>query len=434
MKNLSIAILSVLLAARAGAADWAQWRGPDFNGSTPEKHLPDNWSKTENIAWSAGMPGPGAATPVVQGDHVYLPLADPKTKGLLAACYDRKTGKSLWQAETAVGYSRDEKSNYASPSAVASPERVIFFFGTGDLIAFDHSGQKQWARNIQKDYSEFAFQWTFSATPLLWGGKLYLPVLQRDTPVHGKGVQNGESFILAIDPASGKTLWRHVRPTDAVQEAREAYTTPIPFEFNGRKEILIAGGDRLSGHDPETGKEFWRSISWNPSKIGHWRLVPSPVAGDGIILGCAPKGAPVYAVKAGLSGDLDESALAWKSDNQKQVSSDVPTPLFYDGDFFVLSDGRRALSRVEPKTGKVKWTLETPGRSKYEASPTAGDGKIYLMNFAADVTVVDAAKGEVIRTIPMGEDGDDMTRSAISVAHGHLFIRTNSRLYCVGPK
>jgi hypothetical protein len=80
----------------------------------------------------------------------------------------------------------------------------------------------------------------------------------------------------------------------------------------------------------------------------------------------------------------------------------------------------------------VKWTLELPGRKKFEASPTAADGKIYLINFGGDVVVVDAAKGEVLDSIAMGDPGDDMIRSTVSAAHGQLFIRTNKKLFCIG--
>jgi outer membrane protein assembly factor BamB len=289
---------------------------------------------------------------------------------------------------------------------------------------------------VQKDFGEFAFLWTFSTSPLLHDGKLYMQVLQRDTPVSGRGRKDGpnESYLLALNPANGELLWRVVRPSEAVSESREAFSSPIPFEPNGRKEILVSGGDCLTGHDAATGKELWRWGTWNPSKIGHWRLVPSPVAGDGIILACAPKGDPIYAVKAGANGTLKQDEIAWKSEERSKISSDVPTPLFYDGDFFVLSDVRKALSRVEPKTGKVKWSIDTPGRKKYESSPTAADGKIYIMNFAGDVTVVEAADGKILRTVPMGDEGDDLTRASVAVAQNQLFIRTNKRLYCVGKK
>ncbi len=437
MKSIAILLMGLAPFFSAMAENWGHFRGPFFNGSTTEKDVPAEWSKTENIVWTADLPGAAASTPVIWGDRVYVSSTDSAAKSLLALGLDRRTGKVLWNHKVADGMRRDEKSNFASPSPVTDGQRVIYFYGSGELAAFDaSSGKSLWALNLQKEYGNFAFLWTFATSPLLANGKLYMQVLQRDTPVGGRGRKDGpnESYLLALDPATGKEFWRVVRPSEAVAESLEAFSSPISFEHNGRKEILIAGGDCLTGHDAETGKELWRWGTWNPTRIGHWRLVPSPVAGDGVILACAPKGDPIYAIKAGGSGNLDDSAIAWKSERQSKISSDVPTPLFYDGDFFVLSDVRKGLSRVEPKTGKVKWSIDTPGRPKYEASPAGADGKIYIINFAGDVTVVDAAKGQVLRTIAMGDEGDNMTRSSIAIAQGQLFIRTNKRLYCVGKK
>jgi outer membrane protein assembly factor BamB len=218
-----------------------------------------------------------------------------------------------------------------------------------------------------------------------------------------------------------------------VAESREAFTTPMAFEHGGRKELLLVGGDVATGHDPATGAELWRWGNWNPDRIGHWRQVVSPVAGDSVILVCAPKGEPVYAIKAGGTGPLDDNALAWLSRESRDVTADVPTPAFYDGDFFVLSDVRKSLSRVEPRTGKVKWTVPTPGRVKYEASPLAADGKVYLINFNGQVAIVDAAAGKVVRVISMDDPkGGEVVRSSIIAARGQLFIRTTRKLYCIG--
>jgi hypothetical protein len=215
-------------------------------------------------------------------------------------------------------------------------------------------------------------------------------------------------------------------------ESREAFTTPIPVEHNGRKEIVLAGGDLLTGHDPATGKELWRWGTWN---VGHnhptLRLVPSPVAGGGVILGCGPKREPVYAVKAGGAGDMSESGLAWKSEQRSPVTTDVPTPLFYRDKFFIVSDLRRAISCVEPADGKVLWTTALPGPSMCWSSPTGADGKVYVMSLRGEVHVLDASTGELLATNPMAE-GENEIRSTIAAAHGSLFIRTNTRLYCIG--
>ena len=438
-KTLFFVLLTGLLAFAshsARAADWPQWRGPFFNGSTTDKGLPTTFSKTENVKWAAAMPGPSAATPIIWNDRVFVSSVDQQAGTLQALCLDRASGKILWQRESGVGIKVDDKSNFASPSPVTDGTLVWFFYGNGQLVAFDFAGKQVWTRNIQKDYGQFAFQWTFSSSPTFYGGRLYLQVLQRDVPVHGRGRTDGpiDSFLLALDPQTGKELWKSTRPNDAREESKESYATPIPFTFNNRTELLIAGGDCLTGHDLATGKELWRWGTWNPERIGHWRLVPSPVAGGGVVLGCGPKGAPVCAVKAGAKGTMDVSGLAWKS-TEREISTDVSTPLFYQDRFYVLNSDRKSIARVVPASGKVEWVGEPGSQSKIEASPTAADGRIYFMNFRGDVFVVEAGEQfKVLHKTSMGDDGDNNLRSSIAIASGCLFIRTGSKLYCVGNK
>lgn len=435
-----LAAASVTGAAPA-SQDWPNWRGPFFNGSAEASGLPVKFSPTEGLVWSTELPGPSAATPVTWGDSVFVSSTEPEAQQLLALCLDRKTGAVKWRQNVGTGYRAggrgndiqiDERSNYASPSPVTDGKRVIFFYGNGDLVAFDFTGKKLWQRSVQRDYGDFNFNWTFASTPQLYDGRLYVQVLQRDQPVSGRGRPGAESYLLALEPATGKELWRAVRPSPARMESREAYSTPIPFENNGRKEILISGGSLLSGHDAGTGTELWRWGTWDPGyQHPSLRLVPSPVAGGGVILGCGPKREPVYAVRAGASGDVTANGLAWRSEPGSPITTDVPTPLFYRGKFYVLSDVRKALTCVEPATGSVVWSTAIPGFSMCWGSPTGADGKIYLISLSGEVRVVDAAKGDILATNPMAE-GENEIRSTIAIAHNQLLIRTNTRLFCVG--
>lgn len=435
MKAVTTIALLFVLVSPAYGGNWPHWRGVHFNGSSEETNLPTTWSRTEGVVWSSDLPGPSASTPVVWGDHVFVSSLNLSGEQLKALCFDRRTGKPHWSHTVSPGLRRDERSSYAAPSPVTDGKIVVFFYGNGALVAYDFSGKEIWSRDIQKEYGVFAFGWTFASSPLLFDNKLFLQVLQRDVPVRGRGFADrmNESYLLAMEPNTGKTIWKHIRPSQAKKESRESFTSPVPFEYNGKKELLVIGGDDLSGHDPATGKELWRWGTWNPERIGHWRHVPSPVSSKDIILVCAPKRDPVYAIRAGGNGKLNDNAIAWKSQDVREVSSDVPTPAYYDGDFFVLSDVRKSLSRVEPKTGKVKWKIRTPGMQKYEASPLAADGKLYLINFVGEVAVVDAANGNVINVIDMaeGETRDFPVRSSVVVADGQLFFRTNEKLYCV---
>ncbi len=427
MRSCFIALFSSLLFTPSTRAEnWPQWRGPYFNGSSTEKNLPAEFSKTKNVRWATPLPGPSAATPIIWNDRVFVSSTDQTNKTLRALCLDRASGQALWNQEVGVGYGLDEKSNFASPSPVTDGKVAIFFYGNGDLAAFDFGGKKLWARNIQKEYGPFAFNWTFGASPTLYEGKLFVQ--------HGRGRADGpnDPYLLALDPKTGKELWRHVRPCEARMESREAYSTPIPFEHNGRVELLVAGGDCISGHSLKDGEEFWRWGTWNPTRITHWRLVPSPVAGGGAVLACAPKGSPVYAVRAGAKGTLDDSGLAWKS-QEREVSTDVSTPLFYKGRFYVVNGERRTIARVDPATGKADWAGDLNSRIKIESSPTGADDKIYFQNFRGEVFVVAAAEQfKLLQTIPMGDEDDDQLRSSIAVSEGDLFIRTGHKLYCVG--
>jgi outer membrane protein assembly factor BamB len=434
---LSLALLGAVAAlglTRVGAENWPHWRGPSFNGASTETGLPEKFSKSEAVSWTAPMPGPAAATPIVWGNNVFISSVDEEKKTLVALCLDASNGKVRWQHTIEGQISKDDRSNFASGSPATDGKWVWFYYATGDLVAYDFAGKQAWARNIQKEYGPYAFQWTFSSSPTLYDGKLFLQVLQRNVPVNGHGRTDGpnESYLLALDPATGKTIWKQFRPSEARQESLEAYSTPIPFTYDSRSEILVVGGDCITGHDPASGRELWRWGTWNPTKITHWRMVTSPVGGDGVVLACAPKGSPVYAVKAGGEGKLDDSRLAWVS-KDREVSSDVSTPLFYKDRFYVLNSDKRVLSCVEPKTGRVLWTGSLDSRSKLESSPTAADGKIYMMNQRGDVFVVAAGdEFKLLHTTQMGDEGDGIARSSIAIANGHLFIRTATKLFCVG--
>ncbi len=336
-----VAALGLLAAVSAKSENWPNWRGPGFNGSSPESGLPTTFSKTENVAWSLDLPGPSAATPIIWGDRVFISSVDSLSKSLVALCYDTGSGRLVWSNQVASGMiSRDNLSNFAGSSPVTDGKLVYYFYASGELAAYDFSGKQIWARNIQKDYGAFAFLWTFSASPLLFDGKLYIQVLQRNRPVNGRGRTDGpiDSYLLALDPQTGKELWKQVRPADAKDESLEAYSTPIPFKHENRTEILVVGGDCITGHEPGTGKEIWRWGTWNPSRIGHWRLVPSPVAGGGVVLACGPKGSPVYALKAGATGKVDDSGVAWKSED-RAVSTRRLHPAVLQGAF--LRDEQR---------------------------------------------------------------------------------------------
>jgi outer membrane protein assembly factor BamB len=433
MKRLRFVLAVAVLALSASAGNWPHWRGPNFNGSTDEKNLPATWSKTENVVWKTPMPGPSGSSPVVWDGFVFVSSPDAQ-KNLNLICLNRKDGSVRWQKQVGAGdRNAGPRSNMTSPSPVTDGKVVVVMYGTGDLAAFDFSGKELWKRNLGQEGGKFAIMWLYGSSPLLYEGKLYVQVLQT-TPVpegytHARdGKETRESFLLCLDPATGKDVWKHIRESAARSESKESYASPLPFEGPNGKEILILGGDCMTGHDAKTGKELWRAGGLNPRNDPYWRIVPSPVWGGEVILASAPKNSPVYAFKAGGKGDITESGLAWKL---AQNPTDWSTPLFYKDRFYVLDGDRHVLTCLKPESGEKIWSTKLEVREPIWSSPLGADGRLYMLSEAGTALVVDAEDGKVTATIPIGEGP---ARSSIVAAHGHLFVRTGENLYCIGAK
>ncbi|HVV74066.1 MAG TPA: PQQ-binding-like beta-propeller repeat protein [Verrucomicrobiae bacterium] len=424
-------VLAELVAASAFAENWPQWRGPALNGSTVESNLPSEWTTKQGVAWVAALPGYSGATPIVWDDHVFVSSPDEQ-KNLLLFCIDRKTGAVRWQKTVGTGDQEKGRNNMASPSPVTDGKRVWILFGTGALACYDFEGKEVWSRDLAKEYGRFAINWLYGSSPLLYGNKLYIEVLQSNPIPEGYSQAlddkpTRESFLLCLEPATGKTLWKHIRKTDAFSEAQEAYTTPVPCSTDKGDQIILVGGNYVTAHDPATGEELWRCAGLNDKHEPFWRIVPSPVIAAGLVVACGPKRDPVLAIKPDGRGDVTTTHTAWKF---KEFPSDCVTPLFYQNKLFVFDGDRQEFTCLEPIAGAKKWQGKLSVHEIFRASPTGADGKIYCISENGTVVVLSAGdEFKVLSTIPMGEGP---VRASIAAAHGQLFIRTAKNLYCVG--
>ncbi len=420
-----VILISVLFCSVVLAGDWPQWRGPFLNGSTNENDLPDRFSRTENVAWVSSLPGPSAATPIIIGSRVFVSSTQAKGKDLLALCFDAKDGKELWRKKLSTAGRKFSKNDMACPSPVSDGKNVYFLFGNGELIAVDFDGKILWTRSLEKQYGTFSLLFGYSASPLLYDGKLYIAVMRRDKVEDGKAL---DSFFMAIDCKTGQNLWKHERKTEATGEALEAYSTPIAFENGGRMEIGIVGSDNFTGHDPQSGLELWR-VGFNPTKQTKWNVVPTLVTGDGIICAAIGRGKRIIALGTDKGGALTEKDIAWKFEGP---APDASTPLYYKGNLYVL-DGKmsRMLTCLDAKTGEQKWQGKLKGIGPVRASMAAADDKIYLISKSSKVVVL-AANDEQFKILFEVELNEEPSQASIAIADGHIFIRTAKSLFCIG--
>jgi outer membrane protein assembly factor BamB len=424
---LGISVLLALVPAGSAAeGDWSQWRGPRQNGSSPALSLPAKLGP-ENLAWSTALPGKAGSTPVLSGDRIFLTSPDSE-KNLLLLCLDRKSGKELWRRTVGIGDREVGRNNMCAPSPVVDSERVVVLFGTGDFAAFDLDGKPLWQRNLGKEYGNFAIMWLYGASPLLHQGRLYLPVLQRDEMPQDyprfDGKSTRESFVLCVDPATGKDLWRHVRKTDSTKESGESYATPIAFQGPNGPELVIVGGDHVSGHRFDDGREIWRARLYE--KRDDWyRIVTSPVVAGGFVLASGPKGQPVVAFRGGGSGDVTQTHRAWEF---REAPTDWSTPCLYQDHVFVLDGQKRVLSKLNPKDGSKVWSGKVPGSGPIWGSPSAADGKLYCHD--ENGTVFALSAGEQFEVLGSHAfQGESPCKGSVALADGQVLVRTATSLH-----
>jgi outer membrane protein assembly factor BamB len=405
----------LLVSAVAARADWPQWRGPQLTGFSPERGLPLRWSRTDNVAWSVDLPAHGASTPVVAAGRIFLSVPEGDTVNLW--CLDRRDGKLLWKRPVgpAAGHA-NQKHNMATPSAVIDDKRVVAMTGSGALKGFDLEGRELWIRDLQKEYGAFGLNWGYGSSPLLFEGGLYVQVL------HGMRTDD-PSYVLRLDPATGRNVWKVERPTPAIRESPDSYTTPTPVRTGGRVEIVLTGGDVVTGHDPATGKELWRAAGLNPENNPYFRIVASPVAvGDLVVAPTRVK--PMLALRAGGRGDVTATHRAWSFDQ----GPDVPTPAT-DGTYVYVVNDKGIVSCLDPKTGRALYGPQRIALGTYSSSPVVADGKVYITNEEGVTTVLKAGPAfEVLAENVVG----DFVLATPAVDGGQILLRTSKKLYCIG--
>jgi outer membrane protein assembly factor BamB len=405
--RLTTALLGVcLLALPAAAEEWPGWRGPRGDGTSEEKGVPVHWGKSENVAWKTPIPGRGHSSPVVWGDRVFVTTCVEEEQKRLLLCLGRRDGKVLWQRAvlTAPLEGLHPLNSYASSTPATDGRHVwvTFLSGTDMLAAcYDFDGHEVWKRLPGKFFSKHGFCCS--------------PVLYKDLVILN-GDHDGDGYLVALDKATGEPRWRTERPNKT-----RSYCAPLLAEAAGRKQLVLSGSKCVAGYDPDGGKLLW--IIDGPTE----QFVASLVYGDGLFFLTA--GFPTYhylAIRPDGAGDVTRTHVAWHHEPPKREGSYVPSPVFHDGYFFVVSDDGWA-NGFEAKSGRRVW-LQRLGRH-HSASPVCADGRLYFTADDGETFVLKASgKFELLGRNPLGEE----CYASPAVAHGQIFLRGLHHLSCIG--
>jgi hypothetical protein len=416
---VAVPVLAVLTANHELAGnDWPQFRGPGALGRSEARGIPLRWSDTTNIVWKAELPGPGASSPIVLGNRIFLTCftgfaTSSREPGEMTnlkrhlLCLNLADGKSVWN--TAVPAEQPEQDRirenhgYASSTPVADAERLYTFFGKSGVFAFDHNGKQLWQTKVGDKLNG-------------WGSATS-PVLYKDFLIVNASIESDS--LVALDKKTGKEVWR-------APGASESWHAPVFVQApDGKTEVVIAKNGRVLGFDPDTGAALWNVKTGIP-----WYMCPTPVVDSGVVYaigGRTPNGA--LAIRAGGRGDVTASHVVWKVGK----GSNVPSPILHDGHLYFAHENLGIVYCLNAKTGEVVYEerLE-PSPGQIYASPVLADGKIYFTGRGGR-TIVIAANPKFAKLADNTlEANRGVFNSSPAIAGKRLLLRSNKFLYALG--
>jgi outer membrane protein assembly factor BamB len=456
---------AVALTEPSRSRTWPGFRGHDLSGVAVARKLPVKWSATEGVAWSREIPGRGWSSPIVWDNTVYVtsavgakPFKQPspgiygndyaaelQKQGLsmdeimkrlqardnentneagelryMLYALDAKSGKVKWEREVfraAPFGGRHRKNTFASETPVTDGQRLYVSFGQNvGLFCYDLKGKLLWKKQWppKRIYLDFGT----ASSPVVHDGRLYL--------LHDN---EEESYLLALDAATGNELWRTARTSSGM--LKSGWTTPYIWKNSVRTEIVTVGHAAIISYNLE-GQELWRARTMlSSSSI-------SPLAANGLLyVGIGAQGdanRPLFAIKPGASGDITLAKDATSNEFipwfHPRAAGYTSSPLVYGGRIYLVHD-LGVLVVLDAASGKELYKTRAGGvGNTFSASPVGAGDRVYLLNEEGATIVLDARADEY-KELARNELGE-MSLASPAVAADALFIRTQTRLYRIG--
>lgn len=459
MRTVVLLWLSIVYAF-AAEPEWPGFRGPASNPSASDSGLPEIWSKSSNIEWTATVSGLGWSSPIVAGKSIFITtvttdgkakqpqvgtdysndyVAELSKQGIKGKelmdrlnardfelpnevslhyflyAIDLDSGKIKWQREFYAGHppgGRHRKNSFCSETPVTDGNRIYVYITNLGLFAYDLDGNKVW--NTPLENLPTILDFGTASSPTLVNG---LVIIVNDN--------EKQQFIAAFDKNTGRQVWRtdrsiHVKGSDR----QTGWSSPYIWKNSQRTEIVTIGPGLAISYDLD-GKELWRLGGMSAMPI------PSPFAYDGLLYLNGGTAKALAAVKPGAMGDLTtpdgaklNDFVAWL---QPKAGTYLPTELAYEGGLYVLTNNG-ILTRFDAKTGTQTFKARIGEGGDFTASPWGYHGKIFCMNEEGKTFVIRAGdKYELLDS----NDLDEMALATPALIGDRLILRTENHLYSI---
>jgi len=405
--QILLVVVLVVSLNIANAENWPGWRGPRGDGISLEKNVPTHWDANNNIVWKTAIPGAGHASPIIWGDRVFTVTALPEKQERVLLCLDRKTGEILWQQTVLHSplETKHDENSYASSTPATDGEKVyVSFLDNKDMAvaAYDFSGKQLWLVRP----GSFTSPHGFSSSPVLYEDKVIL-----------NGDNKGDSYIVALSRADGRTLWK------IPQEDRTlSYSTPFVREMGSRIQMVHSGDKNVAGYNPDDGSLLW--IIDGPSEEFVASSAYSEREGLVFISSSYPQ-RHLLAIKPDGSGDVTKTHITWRTTDGAPY---VPS-LIVEGDYLLTVNNFSDLAFCyEAATGKIIWK-ERLGR--HHASPVSANGLVYFLNDNGVMNVIKPG-AEFVRVAQ--NEIHEKTYASPAISQSQIFLRGYEHLFCIGSE
>jgi outer membrane protein assembly factor BamB len=371
--HLTFLLALALRAEPAPVTTWPGFRG-DGSSRTAARDLPLRWSPAAGVAWRAALPGYGQSSPVVWKDRVFVTAVQGRRKEkCLVLALAARTGEILWQKGFRASQpgANNPSVSRAAPTPAVDPDGVYVFFEGGDLLALTHGGAVRWRRSLVKEYGALKNHHGLAAS-----------LAQTDRAVLVLVEHSGTSYLLAVEKATGRNLWK------ADRKSGLSWTSPVVTRHGGRDLVLVSSAGTLTAYDAGTGEELWAFGGL------HGNVVPSPTAaGDLVVVGAGESGLTSdlraaarsnCALRLNTRDGKSGCALLWQG--QKAVGHHA-SPLIHRGHVYLVTKAGVVYCR-DAQTGVLRYAerLADP----CWATPVGAGDRVYFFGKDGVTTVLKA--------------------------------------------
>jgi len=466
---LSGAYATAAMAAEASDADWANWRGPDYNGTSPSAKPPVKWSEDENIRWKVPISGKGSSSPIIWGDKLFVLTAVPvKTEGadeettqeeaarpeppprreesadrprrgpgdfpggpggrgrgprgrggfgrgsapttpmdFTVVCLDKTTGKEIWStvAVQATPHESGHNTNTFASSSAVTNGEILVAF-FGSRGIYCFSMDGKLIWKRDLGQQQTRNSFGEGSTPALYKNTVIIP-----------WDHEGDSWVLALDATTGEDLWKVDR------DEATSWATPVVTEHNGTAQVILYGSTRVRSYDVTSGKLIWEcgGQATNP--------IATPIIYDGkAICMTGYRGYAVYAISLDAKGDVTDSDdfIAW---SRSDVGPYIASATLMNDRLYVTKSRDGVLYCLDARTGETVFGPERlPEASTLYSSLVGADGKVYVSDRDGTTVVLEDSPEFKVLAVNQLDEGID---ASIGLSGDQLYLRGEGHLYCI---